>query len=35
LHASAQAAGAEAFIPKDELDLSVAMSWNENEGGLT
>ena len=35
LHASAQAAGAEAFIPKDELDLSVALSWNENEGGLT
>ena len=31
LHASAQAAGAEAFIPKDELDLSVALSWNENE----
>ncbi len=27
LHASARAAGAEAFIPKDELDLSVAMSW--------
>ena len=35
LHASAQAAGAEAFIPKDELDLSVALSWNENEGDLT
>ena len=34
LHASAQAAGAEAFIPKDELDLSVALSWNENEGDL-
>jgi len=31
LHASAQAAGAEAFIPKDELDLSVALSWNEND----
>ena len=31
LHASAQAAGAEAFIPKDELDLSVALSWNETK----
>ncbi|PKO22057.1 MAG: hypothetical protein CVU38_11350 [Chloroflexi bacterium HGW-Chloroflexi-1] len=29
LHASAQAVGAEAFIPKDELDLSVALSWNK------
>lgn len=27
--ASAQAAGAEAFIPKDELDLSVVMSWKK------
>lgn len=27
LGVSAQAAGAEAFIPKDELDLSVVMSW--------
>jgi len=31
LQASARAAGAEAFIPKDELDLSVALSWNENK----
>ncbi|MDI6768648.1 MAG: response regulator transcription factor [Anaerolineales bacterium] len=31
LLASAQEAGAEAFIPKDELDLSVALSWNENK----
>lgn len=31
LQSSAQAAGAEAFIPKDELDLSVALSWNRNE----
>ncbi|MBU2609565.1 MAG: response regulator transcription factor [Chloroflexi bacterium] len=31
LQASAQAAGAEAFIPKDELDLSVALNWNENK----
>lgn len=31
LQTSAQAAGAEAFIPKDELDLSVALSWNEND----
>ena len=31
LPASAKAAGAEAFIPKDELDMSVALSWNRNE----
>ncbi len=31
LQASAQAAGAEAFIPKDELDLSMALNWNENK----
>ncbi|MCG2785308.1 MAG: response regulator transcription factor [Anaerolineae bacterium] len=31
LLASAKAAGAEAFIPKDELDMSVALSWNRNE----
>lgn len=31
LQASAKAAGAEAFIPKDELDLPVALSWNRNE----
>ncbi len=26
---SAQAVGAEAFIPKDELDLSVVLEWNK------
>jgi two-component system, NarL family, nitrate/nitrite response regulator NarL len=31
LPASAKAAGAEAFIPKDELDLSVALSWKRHE----
>lgn len=31
LQASAKAAGAEAFIPKDELDLPLALSWNRNE----
>lgn len=32
LQASAQAAGAESFIPKDELDLATALSWNKKEG---
>jgi len=31
LQASARSVGAEAFIPKDELDLSVALKWNENK----
>ncbi len=31
LQTSAQAAGAEAFIPKDELDLSIAMSWKKTK----
>ncbi len=31
LKTSARAVGAEAFIPKDDLDLSVALSWNKNE----
>lgn len=31
LQASARAAGAEAFIPKDELDLPLALTWNRNE----
>jgi len=29
--ASAQAAGAEAFIPKDALDLCMALRWKENK----
>lgn len=33
LKASAQAAGAEAFIPKDELDLDMALQWNETKKG--
>jgi two-component system response regulator NreC len=32
LQASAQTAGAESFIPKDELDLATALSWNKEEG---
>ena len=31
LKTSAKAFGAEAFIPKDELDLSVALSWDKIE----
>ncbi|GAB4503522.1 MAG: hypothetical protein Fur0043_05140 [Anaerolineales bacterium] len=29
---AAQAAGAEAFVPKDELDLALAQSWADGEG---
>ena len=31
LHVAAQEAGAEAFIPKDDLDLSVVRKWGENQ----
>lgn len=30
LKASAQAVGAEAFIPKDELDLSIVLEWKKS-----
>ena len=31
LNKSAKAVGAEAFIPKDELDLSIILSWDSNK----
>lgn len=31
--AAAAQAGAEAFIPKDDLDLSVVRAWGEKKGG--
>ena len=33
LQASALAAGAESFVPKDELDLDVVSTWNQNKEG--
>jgi len=30
LRAAAEAAGAEAYVPKDELDLSVVENWNRS-----